>query len=108
MATCTAAIGVNYNPSDSALIDPISTNKKYSRHRVGDVICASIIKLSEDAKTATGSYVTPEKWLSGGGPVWYVATRYHGSCDGIWAVYCGNVQTFMNTAKGLFSSLSCN
>lgn len=73
--------------------------KKYSRHLVGQTICATAIKLRQDA--GQGGKDWNRKILDN------IATRYHGSCSGKWVIYCNNVWQYYNEAKGLPDIFKC-
>lgn len=98
MKTCTEAIGVDTSFSP----DPYS-NTEYSRHRVGDMICATLLKNAEDARSANGgNYVKLDGWTD---PIISkVAERYYGACiDG----YCESVIGFFHGAESIFDDLVC-
>ncbi|HLD03180.1 MAG TPA: hypothetical protein VJC17_00225, partial [Candidatus Dojkabacteria bacterium] len=111
MQACIEALGIDNTIDSSLWSDPLSSNTNYSRHRVGDAICAAAIKLSEDAKYRFGRYVTQEEWRSisgmGGQALEYVSSRYHGNCT---LNYCANTNKYAKEAinSGLFTNLNCN
>lgn len=114
METCTQAMGVDYSVSP----DP-GSNSQYSRHRVGDMICATIIKASNDAKTINGgNWVdSPEGYSDY--LIYNVAKKYAGGSwspeipvqeecfSGFHRYYCRNVLNYYRGNESTFNDLVC-
>ncbi|MCA9383089.1 peptidoglycan DD-metalloendopeptidase family protein [Candidatus Dojkabacteria bacterium] len=81
----------------------------FSRARVADSLCASMLMLSDLAGAANGSYVPPQNW--GYQQVRDAAGPYHGLCEYDYGsgtqYYCDDVWSYMQLAQSEFANINC-
>lgn len=109
MTNCINDLGVDNTIANSIWLDPLSSQPgKFSRHRVGDAICAQAVKLMNDARTANGgTYLSVEEWLSNPEIIRQTACTYYGACQDNYEV---NVLRYFNEAvqAKVFDNLDCS
>lgn len=98
MRACLNAMGITEKATGNAY-DELAGTDEFSRHRVGDGICATAILMAEYGKISKGSYLTTAEWRNlagiGGQALEYGAGRYHGNCS---LNYCSITRGYMENA----------
>ena len=109
MTNCIEDLGVDNSIANTVWNDPLSSQPgKFSRHRVGDAICAQGVKLMNDARSINGgTYLTPEQWINNSSIITQTACRYYGACQDNYEV---NVLRYFNEAvqAKVFENLDCS
>jgi len=109
MTTCLADLGVDNSITNSVWADPLSSRpSEFSRHRVGDAICAQGVKLMKDGRSSNGGvYLTVEEWFDNPTAVTQTACTYYGACQDNYEV---NVLRYFNEAvqAQVFDNLDCS
>jgi len=93
-------------------VDPLSTNRRYSRGVMKHAVCAMAIKLSRDGRNTNGGNWVPistwdDVYGSGTGIIDSVAGAYHGDCS---LEYCIDVKRFAQADldQEIFANLDPN
>ncbi|MFQ5493161.1 MAG: M23 family metallopeptidase [Candidatus Dojkabacteria bacterium] len=127
MEQCVSALGIELTaltPDDNPFYDEFSSDPRFTRHRVGDAACATAIYARDfAAQRNNNTPLTMEEWSEinlyqgdsealglAGNILWDFSTAYHGTCSGVYSVYCelSNQYAFDAIHEGFFDDLECD